>query len=799
MALFRALSDDKYERVTPLVIVLNVVAAAANYFDGDIGLRPIGTICTLLFAVATGLWPGLIFAALSTTMWVAIGYVAPWSSTAARNPVTTLIFLATNVLGVLVASGLRQRIAQNAALAVRLEVSERESERLGQIERVRSRLEESERRYRSVSEFIPFGIWQTDTQDRLTFLSDSYLSMLGMTFDEVVAGGWASRVPPDERDRFMERWRTKNERPGPFECEYHIRGADGRLYTVQSRGVQLSGEDGEPLGWIGVSYDVTEARRAVDKLNFLAEAGRLLTSSLDPDTTLERIAALCVPQLADWCTVNILDDDGKLQSAVIRHADPAKVEWARALQVEYPPQHDENNASYQVVRTGQPMLFTEIPDALLVTAARDERELSILRELGLTSAMIVPLNARGRQLGVVSFIQSESKRRFDQSDLDFAVILCARAALAFDNARLFSKEQRVAETFQAASLPTDLPQLPGVRISATYRAGRNESEVGGDWYDAFELPDGNLVASIGDVAGKGLSAAVAMSAVRQILSASAFEGAGPAEMLRRCNRVVCHRGAGIVTAAVGLFSPDTRSFTYATAGHPPILYADTDGRVTDLSTAGIPLGVIPEYTYVERSITLGEHGLVVFYTDGLTEFNRDIEKGERTLRRVVGGLAGSPVPAPASAIVSNTVVGKPLDDIAVLVLEMHADQMQDLDVTVPAEVNSVRALRRSLRRLCLANGLNEDQTFRVLVATGEAVSNAIEHAYLETPGNIHVRGWRKDGSLLIEVADEGRWRSGQRSEGGRGLHLMRRLMDDVVVERSSTGTAIKQRIAISGH
>ncbi len=783
------------ERLTALIVgIVNVVAAGVNYFDGDIGLRPLGTICTLLFAVATGLIPGLIFAIFSTAMWVSVGYFAAWTSPAARNPLTTLIFLVVNIVGVVMASALRRGVAQNAALAVRLQASEREHERLHELGVTRARLVESERRFRSVAEFIPFGIWQTDDDDQLTYLSRSYLDMLGMTLEQVRAGGWTDRVPPEDRERFMAAWQVKRDRPPPFECEYRIRGADGALYTIQSRGIPLTGDAGEAQGWIGVSYDVTSARRAVEKLNFLAEAGRLLTSSLDPDTTLERIAALCVPQLADWCTVDILDEDGKLSPAAVRHSDPAKVEWAKALQREYPRRQDEANASYQVVRTGQPVLVPDVSDDMLVHAARDERELTILRELGLSSAMVVPLNARGRQLGVVTFIDSESKRRFDQTDLEFAVILCARAALAYDNARLFSKEQRVAETFQAASLPTELPQLPGVRISATYRAGRNESEVGGDWYDAFELPDGKLVVSIGDVSGKGLAAAVAMSAVRQILSASAFEGAGPADMLKRCNRVVCHRGSGIVTAAVGVLTPESRTFVFASAGHPPILYARAAHDVTELSTHGIPLGVVAEYTYSEESIVIDSSSVLVLYTDGLTEFAHDVETGEQTLRRVVRELADASPPGLAEAIVRGTVAGRPLDDIAVLALELHADQLQSLDIVVPATVGSARTVRRSLRRLCLANALNEDQTFRVLVAAGEAVSNAIEHAYLDEPGTIHVLGTRKDGCLHIEVADEGRWRAGQRNEGGRGLQLMQRLMDNVVIERTETGTAIRQRL-----
>jgi anti-sigma regulatory factor (Ser/Thr protein kinase) len=252
----------------------------------------------------------------------------------------------------------------------------------------------------------------------------------------------------------------------------------------------------------------------------------------------------------------------------------------------------------------------------------------------------------------------------------------------------------------------------------------------------------------------------------------------------------------MVTAAIGVISLESMTFTYATAGHPPILYADKNGGVRELTSLGIPLGIVPEYIYSENSLTLDESGLLVLYTDGLTEFNRNIEVGERELARVVRECAGMSKPNLAESIVRTVVTGKPLDDIAVLTVDLHEESFDVLDISVPALASSARVIRRSLRRLCLANGLSEDQMFRVLVATGEAVSNAIEHAYSSGSGLVRVQGSRKDGSLVIEVSDEGRWREGRRHEGGRGLELMRRLMDEVVIDQTGGGTAVRQRLRI---
>src|SRR5207302_973119 len=175
----------------------------------------------------------------------------------------------------------------------------------------------------------------------------------------------------DDAQRFAQAWVKKDQSTGPWEFEYRIRSADGRLHNIHSRGVRMADDRGDPQGWIGVNFDITDSKRSLNRLSFLAEAGRLLASSLDPDTTLDRIATLCVPQLADWCTIEILDEDGTLKPLALKHTDPAKVEWARALQARYPSSPNDANGAYQVVRTGEPLLLKTIPDEKLVAAARD--------------------------------------------------------------------------------------------------------------------------------------------------------------------------------------------------------------------------------------------------------------------------------------------------------------------------------------------------------------------------------------------------------------------------------------------
>lgn len=183
-----------------------------------------------------------------------------------------------------------------------------------------------------------------------------------------------------------------------------------------------------------------ETEEARQRLAFLAEASRILASSLDYEDTLKRISDLLVPHLADWCTVHLMDDDGVLQSVAVSHADPAKLEWAKSVpQRPYDP--DAPRGLPHVMRTGKSELYPEISDAMLVQSARDPEELELLRKVGFSSCMIVPLRVRDRVLGGITLIAAESGHHYDEGALDFAEDLARRAADAIDNAQLYRHAQ----------------------------------------------------------------------------------------------------------------------------------------------------------------------------------------------------------------------------------------------------------------------------------------------------------------------------------------------------------------------
>jgi PAS domain S-box-containing protein len=201
---------------------------------------------------------------------------------------------------------------------------------------------------------------------------------------------------------------------------------------------------------VNVWQDVTGDKRADIAREFLIEASEALASSLNIEATLANIAQLAVPRLADWCAVHLVRADGQMAELAVAHSDPEKIALARELQERYPADPNAAQSVAGVVRTGQPVLIPEITETMLEAAAQDEAHLAIIRRVGLTSAIIVPMIARGRVLGAISFVAAESGSRYDERDLEFSLELARRAALAIDNAQLYDAERAARILAQSA-------------------------------------------------------------------------------------------------------------------------------------------------------------------------------------------------------------------------------------------------------------------------------------------------------------------------------------------------------------
>jgi PAS domain S-box-containing protein len=236
----------------------------------------------------------------------------------------------------------------------------------------------------------------------------------------------------------LRRWHHSLATGDLYETEYRCRRHDGVYRWFLGRAHPVRDASGRIVKWFGTCTDIDDQKRAADSMRFLAEAGGLLaSSSLDYEATLVALTRLVVPRLADWCAIEIANEDGTTRQVGVAHVDPSKVRYAQELRERYPPHPDQPHGVHQVIRTGKAVFLPDIPDELLVAAAKDEEHLRISRELGLRSAMVVPLTARGRTLGALTLVNAESHRRFTRDDLTLAEQLAARAALAVDNARLY--------------------------------------------------------------------------------------------------------------------------------------------------------------------------------------------------------------------------------------------------------------------------------------------------------------------------------------------------------------------------
>ena len=313
--------------------------------------------------------------------------------------------------------------------------------------RIEDVLRRSEYQLRLAVESSGLGIWDFDPVTGELRADDRAKWALGLpTEAKMDYETFLARVHPEDRERVAElvRRAIDPKSSGGYEVEYRTTGLyeGGTERWLQSRGRAFFDELGRATRFVGTVLDITERHRVEEAQRFLAEASEVLSSSLDYRATLSNVARLAVPTLADWCGVDVLEEDGSLERLAVAHQDPQKVELAHELQERYPPDPDAPYGVHQVLRTGEAQMMSEIPPELIERAARDEKHREMLRQLGLNSYMTIPLIARHRTLGAITLVYAESGRRYGEQDLGLAKDLARRAALAVDNSRLYGQAQR---------------------------------------------------------------------------------------------------------------------------------------------------------------------------------------------------------------------------------------------------------------------------------------------------------------------------------------------------------------------
>ena len=340
---------------------------------------------------------------------------------------------------------LRSKVAVFLELHEQRQALAHEEEQLRQREVAELRAE-SEERVRGLADAMPQIVWTGRPDGVADYVNRGWVEYTGLTLEETAHDGWLKVLHPDDLSRTNRLWEKALSSGRLFETEYRIRRADGVYRWHLARSLPARGPDGEVAGWVGTCTDIDDRKRAEDAQALLVEASAVLGSSLDYRSTLAQVAELAVPRLADWCAIDVVEEDGSLRRLAVVHADPAKLKFALELQERYPADPQGETGPPAVVRRGEPELLPEITDGMLAAAARDELHLGLIRELGLRSWMCVPLIARGRTLGAISLVAAESGRRYGPEDLRLAEDLARRAATAIDNAQLYREAEERAQS-----------------------------------------------------------------------------------------------------------------------------------------------------------------------------------------------------------------------------------------------------------------------------------------------------------------------------------------------------------------
>ncbi|MCL2418697.1 MAG: SpoIIE family protein phosphatase [Conexibacteraceae bacterium] len=414
------------------------------------------------------------------------------------------------------------------------------------------------------------------------------------------------------------------------------------------------------------------------------------------------------------------------------------------------------------------------------------------------SMMAVPLLSAGELMGLL-LLAARDPGRFGQGDLELLTLAAERMALAVDHAQRYADGRLLVETLQHSLLPDRLPLHPRIQVAARYMPAGLAPQVGGDWYDAVELDGDRTAVMIGDVVGHGIRAAITMSELRNALRAFAIEGHSPEEALRQLDRVVhATRGPGMVaTLLFVVIDAAASTVTLARAGHPPPALRDVDGSVRFLETERtLPLGVDPEEPPSQEVYAIRPGETLLLFTDGLVE--RRGEPITRSFDRLLDALAGAPgeVHATCEHVLQATATTEGRDDdVAVLAVQLLEAAVGPLELTLPATAHSVTLARHRLRAWLEENAPDLDSVARsdLEVAWSEACTNVVRHAYGPADATFEAQATRDGDELRLTIRDHGRWRAPRGHTGGRGLPLMKRLADELVIERGTDSTTVTMR------
>ena len=533
-----------------------------------------------------------------------------------------------------------------------------------------------------------------------------------------------------------------------------------------------------------------DARAAdgVRSWRLLASAAERFVGITRSARVLDALGDIIAPALGDWYKAYFREGDAVRLKSVV-HRQPAKRDFAWMLEREYPHTIGDGSAIDRAMTSGKTVSAVITPEGI-AARGRGPGHGAILVALQYHSAVAIPFVVGGEIVGAILVLGSETRPHLGTSEVALLERLVGRAATAYHAAALAERAPSVASGLQRALLPGTLPAVEGLMLSVAYAPAAREERIGGNWYDAMALADGRILLSIGDVAGYGIDASIAMSVLRAAIRSAARDDPRPGTILAAVNTILRrnHRDRQ-ATALVAILEPLSLDVTVASAGHIAPAILDPRGEITHPAPAGAVLGAGDHAQYDDIEFRLEPGSSMLLYTEGLGNG----EAADAATPRIASALlkcadAGDDL----AGAVYRTLLGDdaPPDDVALLAVTASAT-LDRLDLTLPAEPeNAVRA-RTAIARFLNGAGM-ADRAGDLLVAAGEAIGNAIEHAYQGQCGALRVRGRATADSVTVEIRDFGVWHSDVAVEGrGFGLPLMRAFADAVEVERTPFGTRVE--------
>lgn len=525
----------------------------------------------------------------------------------------------------------------------------------------------------------------------------------------------------------------------------------------------------------GVTQSDTERLRRIESITDAA------LTHLDVQDLLDEIVER-VREILDADTAAVLLHDGTTDELVATAASGMEQEVRQAVRIPV-----GQGFEGRVAAARAPVVIDAVEHSDLYS--------SVLRRRGVRSLAGVPLVSDGSVIGVIH-VGSLTPRHFDTHDVDLLRMVADRASLAIE-VRRTNVERAAAAALQRSLIPSQLPAIPGLDMAARYLPA-GAGGVGGDWYDVFCLPSGRVGVVMGDVIGRGLTAAVVMGRLRSALRAYALDTPHPGEVLERLDRKLQHFETGQMTTVLYcVINASLTAVEVSTAGHPlPMLTVPGAETVTVDAAIDPPLGVDIGVRRRTTVVDLPPGASLAFFTDGLIE-RRD-EPLDRRLEKLRASLSADTAETSCAAAIDTMLGDDDLaDDVALLVVRCEDPTgSPPLHIEVPAMPTALGRVRAALRHWLSNLGVGDSNAFNILLAVGEAAANAVSHAYGPGGGTIDIDVARNGDSIVATVRDRGRWRAPRGENRGRGMGIMENCASEVAVDRTDAGTEVRLRFDI---